>query len=139
MTIEGFVTMWPAVMDALSGHSRVAWMAFSGSQPLSWSDGVLAVGLDSQGKATGVVNGGHDETLRAAITDVLRVEIRIDVVFAPNAAAPAANKSASTKGSNKAVVEGDTPSPDDATVDDVTGVELIMRELGGTQIGEIEH
>ena len=139
LNIEGFVTMWPAVMDALSGHSRVAWMAFSGSKPLSWSNGVLAVGLDSQGKATGVVNGGHDETLRAAITDVLRVETRIDVVFAPDATSPAADTSASKKGSSETVVEGDTPSPDDATVDDVTGVELIMRELGGTQIGEIEH
>ena len=133
LTVEGFVTMWPAVMDALSGYSRVAWMAFSGSRPLSWSDGVLAVALDSQGKATNVINGGHDETLRNAIRDVLKIDSRIDAVLAPNstniAAAPGAVP----------VPEGDAPSLDDANADDVTGVELVMRELGATQIGEIEH
>ncbi|MEY2989178.1 MAG: hypothetical protein RLZZ163_94, partial [Actinomycetota bacterium] len=39
LNVEAFVTMWPAVMDSLS-QSRVAWMAFSGSRPLSWDDGV---------------------------------------------------------------------------------------------------
>ena len=133
LNIDGFVTMWPAVMDALSGYSRVAWMAFSGSQPLSWSDGVLAVGLDSQGKATGIVNGGHDEALKGAIRDVLRVDARIDVVLAPNAGTSASVSPVS------AAVEPDTPSRDDDNADDVTGVELVMRELGATQIGEIEH
>ena len=133
LTVDGFVTMWPAVMDALSGYSRVAWMAFSGSRPLSWSNGVLAVALDSQGKATNVVNGGHDETMCNAIRDVLKIDVRIDVVLAPNQAA-------STPAPGSApVVEADAPSLDDANVDDVTGVELVMRELGATQIGEIEH
>ena len=133
LTVDGFVTMWPAVMDALSGYSRVAWMAFSGSRPLSWSNGVLAVALDSQGKATNVVNGGHDETMCNAIRDVLKIDVRIDVVLAPDQAA-------STPAPGSApVVEADAPSLDDANVDDVTGVELVMRELGATQIGEIEH
>jgi len=139
LNIEGFITMWPAVMDALSGYTRVAWMAFSGSRPLSWSNGVLAVGLDSQGKATGVVNGGHDETLRSAVKDVLKVDARIDVVFAPDAVAGGAAPAASGSSMQGATSEADAPSPDDANADDVTGVELIMRELGATQIGEIEH
>ena len=131
LTVEGFVTMWPAVMDALSGYSRVAWMAFSGSRPLSWSEGVLAVGLDSQGKATNVVKGGHDESLRGAIKDVLKVDARIDVVLAPAGGSGGAG--------TQAIVEADAPSPDDANADDVSGVELLVRELGATQIGEIEH
>ena len=131
LTVEGFVTMWPAVMDALSGYSRVAWMAFSGSRPLSWSEGVLAVGLDSQGKATNVVKGGHDESLRGAIKDVLKVDVRIDVVLSPSGGSVGAG--------TQAMVEPDAPSPDDADVDDVSGVELLVRELGATQIGEIEH
>jgi DNA polymerase III subunit gamma/tau len=139
LNIDGFITMWPAVMDALSGYTRVAWMAFSGSRPLSWSNGVLAVGLDSQGKATGVVNGGHDETLRSAVKDVLKVDARIDVVFAPDAVVGSATTSASGSTAQQPTVEVDTPSPDDANSDDVTGVELVMRELGATQIGEIEH
>ena len=133
LTVDGFVTMWPAVMDALSGYSRVAWMAFSGSRPLSWSDGVLAVALDSQGKATNVVNGGHDETLRNAIRDVLKIEARIDVVLAPD------STTRTVVSGSAPVAEADAPSLDDANADDVTGVELVMRELGATQIGEIEH
>lgn len=133
LTVDGFVTMWPAVMDALSGYSRVAWMAFSGSRPLSWSGGVLAVALDSQGKATNVVNGGHDETLRNAIRDVLKIDARIDVVLAPDSTMGTVATGADP------VTESDAPSLDDANADDVTGVELVMRELGATQIGEIEH
>lgn len=133
LTIEGFTTMWPAVMDALAGYSRVAWMAFSGSHPLSWSDGVLAVGMDSQGKVTNVANGGHDEGLRNAIKDVLKVTVRVDVVLAPNSAPK------STTAAAPIAAEGDAPSPDDDNIDDVSGVDLIMRELGATQIGEIEH
>lgn len=139
LNIDGFVTMWPAVMDALSSHSRVAWMAFSGSRPLSWANGVLAVGLDSQGKATGVVNGGHDETLRGAVKDVLRIDARIDVVFAPDAVAGSAVAPSSGTPARIPAADVDAPSPDDDNADDVTGVELIMRELGATQIGEIEH
>lgn len=138
LNIDGFVTMWPAVMDALSGYSRVAWMAFSGSHPLSWANGVLAVGLDSQGKATNVMNGGHDETLRASVKDVLKIDARIDVVLAPDAVAGAGSRSTAAA-TAVSPAEGDTPSPDDANTDDVTGVELVMRELGATQIGEIEH
>lgn len=133
LSVEGFVTMWPAVMDALSGYSRVAWMAFSGSRPLSWSDGVLAVALDSQGKATNVVNGGHDETLHKAIRDVLKIDARIDVVLAPDSTLGAVASASAI------IAEADAPSLDDDNADDVTGVELVMRELGATQIGEIEH
>lgn len=139
LNVEGFMTMWPTVMDALSGYSRVAWMAFSGSRPLSWSGGVLAVGLDSQGKATNVMNGGHDETLRSAVKDVLKVDARVDVVFDPNAASSATTSATSPTVGKGAIAEGDAPSLDDANADDLTGVELVMRELGGTQIGEIEH
>ena len=98
---------------------------------MSWSEGVLAVGLDSQGKATNVVKGGHDESLRGAIKDVLKIDARIDVVLAPSGGSAAPG--------SQAMAEPDAPSPDDADVDDVSGVELLVRELGATQIGEIEH
>lgn len=89
--------------------------------------------LDSQGKATNVVNGGHDETLRNAIRDVLKIDARIDVVLAPDSTMGTVATGADP------VTESDAPSLDDANADDVTGVELVMRELGATQIGEIEH
>jgi DNA polymerase-3 subunit gamma/tau len=134
ISLEGFVTMWPAVMDALS-KTRVAWMLFSGSQPVSWSDGTLAVAVDSPGKVANAAASGHDEKLRAAIADVLKVNTRIDVVVATGGAAPRASSSAPVSDADPA----DAPSDDDENVDDVTGVDLVIRELGATQIGEIEH
>ncbi len=68
ITLEGFVTMWPAVMDTLS-RTRVAWVLFNDSRPVSWSDGVLAVAVDSPGKVANAASSGHDEKLRAAIAD----------------------------------------------------------------------
>lgn len=136
VTLEGFVSMWPAVMDALAGYGRVPWMAFSGSRPLSWSDGTLAVGLDSPGKVANVANSGHGDSMQAAIKDVLKVDVRLDVVLASETTTPT---SAGMPASSATAKDPDAPSLDDADVDDVTGVDLIKRELGGVQIGEIEH
>ncbi len=136
VTLEGFVSMWPAVMDALAGYGRVPWMAFSGSRPLSWSDGTLAVGLDSPGKVANVANSGHGDSMQAAIKDVLKVDVRLDVVLASETTTPT---SAGMTASSATAKDPDAPSLDDADVDDVTGVDLIKRELGGVQIGEIEH
>ena len=135
ITLEGFVTMWPAVIDALAS-TRVAWMLFSGSRPVSWSDGVLAVGVDSPGKVANASASGHDEKLRSAIADTLKIDVRIDVVVASGASAQTPPASA-----EKAVTTdpSDSPSVDDENVDDISGVELVMREMGATQIGEIEH
>jgi DNA polymerase-3 subunit gamma/tau len=135
ITLEGFITMWPAVMDTLS-RTRVAWMLFNDSRPVSWSDGVLAVAVDSPGKVANAASSGHDEKLRVAIADTLKVDLRIDVVVASTANASASgNGGASGSSSDPA----DAPSVDDVNVDDISGVDLVMREMGATQIGEIEH
>ena len=135
ITLEGFVTMWPAVMDTLS-RTRVAWMLFNDSRPVSWSDGVLAVAVDSPGKVANAASSGHDEKLRAAIADTLKVDLSIDVVVASTANASASGTSGANNSSND---PADAPSVDDVNVDDISGVDLVMREMGATQIGEIEH
>ena len=130
-------SMWPAVLDVLKTYSRVAWMGFASSMPISWENGVLAVALDSAGSVTNMRAGGHDERLRQAILDVMRTDVRVDVVLAPNAAGTAVP--AKTTQTPVAAPEVDEPSADDADITEVTGVDLVMRELGATQIGEIEH
>ena len=135
ITLEGFVTMWPAVMDTLS-RTRVAWMLFNDSRPVSWSDGVLAVTVDSPGKVANAASSGHDEKLRAAIADTLKVDLRIDVVVASTANASASGNGG---GSSSTKDPADAPSVDDVNVDDISGVDLVTREMGATQIGEIEH
>ena len=135
ITLQGFVTMWPAVMETLS-RTRVAWMLFNDSRPVSWSDGVLAVAVNSPGKVANAASSGHDEKLRAAIADTLKVDLRIDVVVASTANVSASGTSGANSSSND---PADAPSVDDVNVDDISGVDLVMREMGATQIGEIEH
>ena len=86
--------------------------------------------------------------LRQAVLDVFRTDVSIDIVLAPNATARLVNAApvdASADSSDApaptvaVVVEPDAPSIDDEDLDDTSGVDLIMRELGGTQIGEIEN
>lgn len=120
-------SLWPAILDAVKEYSRVAWMVFSVSAPLSLQDGVLAVGIDNANKVSNAKASGHDERLRQAILDVVRMDVRIDVVVAPDVAGVSTPS------------EPDVPSPDDADSDDVTGVALAVQALGATQIGEIEH
>ena len=147
-------SMWPAVLDALKTYSRVAWMAFASSAPISLSNGVLAVAIDNAGTVINIRSSGHDVRLRQAILDVQRRDVTIDVVLAPNAsgaaaAAAAAPAPASDFGSAPHVdgpsvvsippFEPDTPSIDDEDAVEESGIDLVMRTLGATQIGEIEH
>ena len=141
-------SMWPAVLDALKNYRRVAWMAFANSAPISLSNGVLAVAIDSAGTAINIRSSGHDVLLRQAILDVMRRDVKIDVVLAPNAsgaaaAAAAAPTSATAEDAPPAVVlppiEVDAPSIDDEDAVEESGVDLVMRTLGATQIGEIQH
>lgn len=152
--------MWAGILEGVKAYSRVAWMTFDGSVPISLSDGVLAVAVDSPGKVNNLRSSGHDERLRQAIVDVMKADVRVDVVLMPDRvagnAARAASAAASAAGTADpdqqtspaetsddtyvpSLPEPDLPSPDDPDVDDTVGVELVMRELGGTTIGEIEN
>jgi DNA polymerase-3 subunit gamma/tau len=165
-TLDQFVSLWPAVLEALKTYSKVAWLGFSSSRPISYANGDLAVAVRDAGTVKGVKASGHDERLRQAVIDVVRADVRIDVVFAPDQAgavpsepSPSATRSnepasaAPTAGAPStrapaagapstqaaAAVEPDAPSMDDDDLDDSSGVDLAMREFGATQIGEIEH
>jgi DNA polymerase-3 subunit gamma/tau len=147
-------SMWPAVLDALKTYSRVAWMAFASSAPISLSNGVLAVAIDNAGTVINIRSSGHDVRLRQAILDVQRRDVTIDVVLAPNASgaaavaaaapAPASDSGSASHDDGPPVVsippfEPDTPSIDDEDAVEESGIDLVMRTLGATQIGEIEH
>jgi DNA polymerase-3 subunit gamma/tau len=135
-TLSSFTSMWPAVMDALLKYSRVAWMGFTESTPLSFENGVLAVGVKDAGRYNNVKGGGHDERLRQAILDVLQIDCSVDIVQASVGGAGGAGGGGVAAA---AVVADDTPELDDQTTEDLTGALLIAQELGGVQIGEIEH
>ncbi|MHB1166352.1 MAG: DNA polymerase III subunit gamma and tau [Candidatus Nanopelagicales bacterium] len=126
---------WPAVLDVVRSASRVAHTLFTPSAPVSLHDGVLAVAVENPGKVKAIKDGGHDERLRQAVIDLLRLDVRIDVM--PDAARAAG--SAAEPAPPAASAEPDAPSLDDPDVDPVSGIDLAVRELGATRIGEIEH
>jgi DNA polymerase-3 subunit gamma/tau len=131
-TVASFISMWPAVMDALLKYSRVAWMGFTESTPLSFENGVLAVGVKDSGRYNNVKSGGHDERLRQAILDVLEIDTKIDVVLGAKGVVGGATVPPVPE-------EEDAPSMDDSASSEVTGADLIAQELGGVSIGEIEN
>jgi DNA polymerase-3 subunit gamma/tau len=145
--LDQFASMWPAVLDAVKSYSRVAWLTFDGSRPVSLANGVLAVGVENIGKVNNLKGSGHDERLRQAILDVMKTDVRIDVILAPGGGTPsalaaarqAAAPASETAAAAPVAADPDAPSLDDANADDAVGVDLALRELGATQIGEIEH
>ena len=130
VSLSDVTTMWPAILEGLKSMSRVAWMVFSDSRPLSLDAGVLAVGVPEESKVRNARASGHAERLRQVIIDVMHADVQVDVVATGSSPAPASTEAAPS----------DEPSLDDSdSDDDVSGEALAMRELGATVIGEIEQ
>jgi len=128
-TLSDVATMWPAILEGLKSMSRVAWMVFSDSTPLSLDNGTLAVGVPEESKARNALTSGHAERLRQVIIDVMHAAVQVDVIVTGSAPV-------SSSGSTPS----DVPSPDDADSDEEVSPEMLaMRELGATVIGEIEQ
>ena len=129
-SLSDVTTMWPAILEGLKSMSRVGWMVFSDSRPLSLDSGVLAVGVPEESKVRNARTSGHAERLRQVIIDVMHADVQVDVVATGSAPqSPSVDAPAS-----------DEPSLDDSdSDDDVSGEALAMRELGATVIGEIEQ
>jgi hypothetical protein len=130
--LDQFVSMWPAVLEALKLDSRVAWVLFESARPVSISGGALAIAVGEPGKLSNISSSKHDERLRQAVIDVMKVDVRIDVVLAPDRVGPLTAPAVQTD-------EPDTPSLDDTDVITSSGVDLALSDFGATQIGEIER
>jgi DNA polymerase III subunit gamma/tau len=140
--ITGIKSMWPAVLEALKAASRVAWTAFEQSSPVSVADGMLAVAMPDNGRITFARNGGHDERLRQALIDVLRIDVRPELMLDPERAGVSApSPSSKSTGSVRADVHTDPAgaSADDETVTSRSGVNLVTDILGGTVIETREN
>jgi hypothetical protein len=115
-------------------------MTFDASAPISLSNGVLAVAVGDAGKVNNLKTSGHDVRLRQAILDVMKTDVKVDVVLAPDRThLPVASASSGPAAAPAPSTETDSPSMDDADTDGAVGVDLAVRELGATRIGEIEH
>jgi hypothetical protein len=124
-------SLWSAVLEVVKANRKVAWLVLNESAPLSWESGTLAVGVREASKLANARSNAFDGNLRAAVAEVLRIDANIDLVLAPDAPSPdVAGAPEQTR---------DEPSIDDEALDDLSGVDLAIRELGATTIGEIER
>jgi len=118
--------LWPSVLDRLKSDSRVAWMCFADSTPVSFNGGTLVVAIAEVGKLANARASGHDVRLKGAALDVLHTDLALDVVHDPGAKAVPANPDAEA-------------SPDDVSVGSGDGLALLKDALGATVITEFEQ
>ena len=152
---------WPDILDAVKGQSRVAWMLLSNATVHSVEDGVLTVLFARDGEAKGFAASGYDRALGSALSSVLGVTLRIRALSAARlGSTPGVPRSAhggpdELSAKAPAAVQPpprDTAPPrtlsaeaqlDSAPVkpasSDLTGMDLIKRELGGRIIAEIDE
>ncbi len=85
----------------------------------------MTVGVADQGRLTSITASRREELLRQVLIDVLRVDVRVKPVLATRAAGPEPDDEAAS---------ADDP---DLGSSEVSGVDLVVRELGAVRIGEI--
>ena len=156
---------WPEILEAVKGQRRVAWMLLSNATVHSVEGGVLTVLFAREGEAKGFAASPYDRDLISALTSVLGVNLRIKALSAAQlASTPGAPRSPhggpdELSAKAPAAVQMPAPPPEDpgppeddlsaeAQYDsapaqpvspDLTGMDLIKRELGGRVIAEIDE
>ena len=155
---------WPEILEAVKGQRRVAWMLLSNATVHSVEGGALTVLFPREGDAKGFTSSGCDRELSTALTSVLGVNLRIKAMSAAQlASTPGAPRSPhggpdELSARTPAAVQMPAPPPEDPgppedlsaeaqyesapaqpASPDLTGMDLIKRELGGRVIAEIDE
>ena len=75
-TLEQVRALWPAVVDNVKSRSRVAWLTFSQSVPLSVEDGVVVAAVGDAGAVAHFNRAAYPDIVSEAMLDVLRHRLR---------------------------------------------------------------
>jgi len=113
---------WPEVIENVKKRRRLTWSLLSSSaHVLSVDENAITIGLVNAGARDSFTRSGSDEILRAAFVDVTGLDLKIECVV---------DASANTSAPSSRAAE----DPSDA--DQMSGQELLMRELGAQIISE---
>jgi DNA polymerase-3 subunit gamma/tau len=154
---------WDTVLEAVRRESRVAWMLLSNASVLSLEDGILTLRFPREGEMKGFSVSGHDAVLKRVLSADFGLDVTVRGVTGadagdrqarspagpgPGQAPEVPPRSRPRPGQPPAAQippdEPDDAPPDEPDVDsapresELTGMDLIQRELGGQVIGEIE-
>ena len=113
---------WPEVIENVKKRRRLTWSLLSASaHVLSVDEKAITIGIVNAGARDSFTRSGSDEILRAAFVDVTGLDLKIECVVDASANTSAPSSRA-------------TEDPSDA--DQMSGQELLMRELGAQIISE---
>ena len=113
---------WPEVIENVKKRRRLTWSLLSSSaHVLSVDENAITIGIVNAGARDSFTRSGSDEILRAAFVDVTGLDLKIECVV---------DASANTSAPSSRAAE----DPSDA--DQMSGQELLMRELGAQIISE---
>jgi DNA polymerase III subunit gamma/tau len=154
---------WDAVVEAVRQESRVAWMLLHNASVLSMEDGILTLRFSREGEMKGFSVSGHDAVLKRVLSADFGLDVMVRGVTGPAAGAAPARSAAAPgpaqvqEAPARSRPRQDEPPPDDFPADEpddtppdepgagqatrgteLTGMDLIQRELGGQVISEIE-
>ncbi len=149
VSIEQIRTLWPAVLDEVKSNSRVVWMLLVEAHPLSVEDGLLVASHENVGTVKRFAqSSGYDDTVAQATTAVIGTPLRVQLVIGDGAAVQSASsarpstRSTPTSPRDTEVNIAEHPVEDvteSVDVDDVAGIDLLARELGGVKITEYDE
>jgi DNA polymerase III subunit gamma/tau len=147
---ESLRQAWDAVLDAVKRESKVAWILAHKASVDSLQDGVLTLRFAREGDLKGFSVSGHDAVLKRVLSAGFGLNVTVRGVAGPAGPGPSATRDDEPRSAARPAVTSrdDDPlhqppeePPDDGgagTEEELTGMELIQRELGGRVIGEIE-
>ncbi len=145
---------WDAVLDAVKRERRVAWILLSNASVVSVQDGILTLRFAGEGELKRFSTSDYDADLKRVLSAGFGVNVMVKGVVGggqPEKPAPAGVRSVAGapefSGPDDEPADGaaaaeppDEPAADDAAAGpaELTGMDLIQRELGGQVISEIE-
>ncbi len=138
---------WNAVLDEVKRKRRVAWILLSNASVQSLEDGVLTLGFARDGDLKGFTTSGCDADLKRVLSAGFGLNVTVKGVAGGNNDLAAATSARSRPRHDEPPADemppADTPpgEPDGDPAPaptELTGMDLIQRELGGQVIGEFE-
>ena len=119
--------MWPEVIENVKKRRRLTWSLLSASaQIIDTDDSTITIGIVNSGARDSFVRSESDVILSAAFQDIVGIERRIEVIV-DSSINPNSNAAKSMR------VDED-PSDENQ----LTGKDLLMKELGARVISESE-
>jgi DNA polymerase-3 subunit gamma/tau len=113
--------LWPDVIENVKKRRRLTWSLLSASaQVLAVDESAITIGIVNAGARDSFIRSGSDEILRAAFVDVTGLDRKIECLVDSTVNAPVSART--------------VEDPTDA--DQLSGTELLMRELGAKVIKE---